>query len=114
MDRHPNIPSGNKIRRNSSTSDREVFAWRKYDNLIERTPADDLHHTLPIGPPVPPPGPPGHPGHPPPFPVGTYGHGPPEGVRGRSKSFSFAPERNRSRESTETFEQSLFFLNFFT
>ena len=106
MDCHPNIPSGNKIRRKSSTDDREVFAWRKYDNLIDRTPADDLHHPSPIGPLVPPPGPPGHPPPPP-------GHGPPEGIRGRSKSFSFAPGRNRSRESTKTFQQSLFLSKYF-
>ena len=101
MDSHPHLPPGNKTRRKSSTENREIFAWRKYDNLLDRTPGDDLHHLPPTGPPPPPPGPPTHPPHPP--------HGPPEGmgIRGRSKSFSFPPGRHRSRESTN------YFLGFF-
>ena len=100
MDRHPNIPPpGNKPRRKSSTDDREIFAWRKYDNLLDRVPGDDLHHLPPTGPPPPPPGPPTHPPHPPIV--------PPEGIRGRSKSFSFPPGRHRSRESTNEYLERL-------
>ena len=107
MHLHPDIPSGNKSRRKSSTDDREIFAWRKYDNILDRVPGDDLHHPLPTGPPgPPPPGPPGHPMHPP--------HGPPpEGLRGRSKSFSFPPGRHRSRESTKYFLMIFYVLKFY-
>ena len=104
MDHHPHIPPGNKTRRKSATEGREVFAWRKYDNLLDRIPSDDLNHPPPTGPPAPPPGPPGHPPHPPP----AHGHPPPEGIRGRSKSFSFPPGRHRSRESTESFQMKIF------
>ena len=107
MDSHPHLPPGNKTRRKSSTESREIFAWRKYDNLLDRTPGDDLHHLPPTGPPPPPPGPPTHPPHPP--------HGPPEGmgIRGRSKSFSFPPGRHRSRESTNCFLGLFFYFQFY-